>query len=105
MGIDVLRLDIVVVRYTLSRPNANHKDVTRQFIPGSLAAKVHRPNLIQVIISQIDGIHLHTSPLEHLVLKGHIAVIPLNLSRIHERLQPVDVLANRIQSIVLIIQE
>ena len=105
MGIDVLRLDIVVIRYTLRCPYTNQKDVTRQFIPRSLAAKVHRPDLIQVIIGQIDGIHLHASPLEHLVLKGHIAVVPLNLCRIHERLQPVDVLANGIQGIVLIIQE
>ena len=105
VSLEVLLLDVIVVRYALGCPHSNHEYVACQIISISLSAKVHRTYLFKVFLSQVDGIHLHAGTLEHLVLESHIGMVALSLGCIHESLQPVNVLSHSIQRIVLIIQK
>ena len=96
--LDILRLQVIVVRHTLSQPNPNHKDVPGQLqiLTVLLLTQLDSLHSLQLSLGQIDSVNILHLPLKLNTLVSRINRIPTALSRSQHRLQLLNEPPNRI---------
>ena len=103
-GIEVLLLDIVVVRDALDSPDAHHKDIPNLLVSDAEFRQVCCQDHVQIVPRQVDAVYIHPGAIELLILPDTVVMETFNLGRVENGFHFLDTLADGVNGVVHILE-